>query len=125
MRRRPPDSTRTDPLFPYTPLFRSPAQDFHPSGRFEHEVRHLALAVGHGRRDAVAVQAHAADAEAGARAEATDRHLKALSRVLAVAREHARHAIQRIGPAPLWPVIDAALGAPTLHPRRPPPASEE
>src|SRR3546814_5450473 len=26
MRRRPPRSTRTDPLFPYTPLFRSPGE---------------------------------------------------------------------------------------------------
>src|SRR3546814_13693508 len=27
MRRRPPRSTRTDPLFPYTTLFRAPADD--------------------------------------------------------------------------------------------------
>src|SRR3546814_6972857 len=31
MTRRPPRSTRTDTLFPYTTLFRSPSADFRPS----------------------------------------------------------------------------------------------
>src|SRR3546814_4231901 len=33
MIRRPPRSTRTDTLFPYTTLFRSPAADFHSRAR--------------------------------------------------------------------------------------------
>src|SRR3546814_5256127 len=69
-------------------------------------------------RDAVAVQAHAADAEAGARAEATDRHLQALRLVLAVARDHARHALQRFGQAQLWPCTTQVFGAHHVHRRR-------
>src|SRR3546814_1915617 len=41
MRRRPPRSTRTDTLFPYTTLFRSPQ----PGLRFNREI------MGHQRRD--------------------------------------------------------------------------
>src|SRR5690606_32667645 len=75
------------------------AKDFHPTSGFEHEVGDLTLAVGHGRRDAVAVQAHAADAEARAGPEAADRYLQPLRLVLAVARNHARYALQGLGQA--------------------------
>src|SRR3546814_16191195 len=34
MIRRPPRSTRTDTLFPYTTLFRSKMRDSHPGGQF-------------------------------------------------------------------------------------------
>jgi hypothetical protein len=47
-----------------------PAQDLDALGTGEVEVADLALAIGHRGRDAVAVQAHAAHTEAGARAEA-------------------------------------------------------
>src|SRR5690606_19599378 len=48
------------------------------------EMRDLALAVGHGRRNPVGVQAYAAHAEGRARAETADRKLGVLRAVLAV-----------------------------------------
>src|SRR3546814_11775579 len=57
MLRRPPRSTRTDTLFPYTPLFRS--GQFHP---LRGELHDLELArAGHGRLDRVAVGAVGGD----------------------------------------------------------------
>ena len=47
-----------------------PAQDLDALRAGKVEVRHLALAVGHRRRNAIGVQAHAAHAETGASAEA-------------------------------------------------------
>src|SRR3546814_14775534 len=41
MRRRPPRSTRTDTLFPYTTLFRSAARDVQP-----HQLHHHLVAIG-------------------------------------------------------------------------------
>src|SRR3546814_11431497 len=53
MRRRPPGSTRTDTLFPYTTLFRSPRhgdqhrdeQRDHHDSRHRHPSRHRARAI--------------------------------------------------------------------------------
>src|SRR3546814_11996562 len=45
MIRRPPRSTRTDTLFPYTTLFRSPARCYRRRGRCSHTPIPLALAV--------------------------------------------------------------------------------
>src|SRR3546814_23308 len=42
MIRRPPRSTRTDTLFPYTTLFRSHRGRFHPNGRHSHRGISLA-----------------------------------------------------------------------------------
>src|SRR3546814_4972596 len=62
--RRPPRSTRTDTLFPYTPLFRSPARDRHagsaggqapapaaPCGRARRTARSGTAASGHRKSD--------------------------------------------------------------------------
>ena len=65
--------------------------------RAELDVRDLALAVGQRGGDAVDVEAHAADAEGGACAEAAHRDLHVLRVVLAVAREHAGHGGERLG----------------------------
>ena len=70
------------------------AQHLDAIGRAELDVGDLALAVGQGRRDAVDIQAHAADAEGRARAEAADRELHVLGVVLPVARQQAGHAAQ-------------------------------
>ena len=72
-----------------------PAQHLDAIGRAEVDVRELALAVGERRRDAVDVEAHAADAEGRARAEAAHRDLDVLRVVLPVACEQARHARRR------------------------------
>ena len=64
-----------------------PAQHFDALGHVEVEGRGLALAVRHGRRDAVRHQAHAAHAEGRARAEAARRNLQVLRVVLAVVRD--------------------------------------
>src|SRR3546814_10826733 len=48
MRRRPPRSTRTDTLFPYTTLFRSGAAA--RTGRVDEDARRPALPVGQHRR---------------------------------------------------------------------------
>src|SRR3546814_8057362 len=53
MNRRPPRSTRTAPLFPYTPLFRSAV------GAFERDGRHMFIGVIHDQsswRDSEAAQ---------------------------------------------------------------------
>src|SRR3546814_13505904 len=49
MLRRPPSSTRTDTLFPYTTLFRSPGRDPHAPGQEAHDrsLRHVLLALSH------------------------------------------------------------------------------
>jgi hypothetical protein len=60
-------------------------------------VTHLALAVGHRRRNAVGVQAHAAHAETGAGAEAARADLQVLRVVVAVGDDEARHARHRFG----------------------------
>ncbi|MCY1230037.1 hypothetical protein D9M72_424320 [compost metagenome] len=57
----------------------------------------LALAVGHGRGDAVDIEPHAAHTERGARAEAAHRQLQVLRIVLPVAHGHARHTRQHFG----------------------------
>ena len=57
----------------------------------------LALAVGHGQRNAVLQQAHAAYAELGAGAEPTGRNLHILRVVLAIERQQPRHPLQRLG----------------------------
>ena len=57
----------------------------------EIEVRHLALPVGHGRRDAVGIDTHTAHAEAGARAVAARTDLQVLRVVVAVGDNQARH----------------------------------
>src|SRR3546814_8143788 len=49
MRRRPPKSTRTDTLFPYPTLFRSPGSGTRPPPRgvsLRHHARQIALALG-------------------------------------------------------------------------------
>ena len=74
-----------------------PAQRLDAGGGVEDEVRDLPLPVGHRRRNAVAVEAHAAHAEGRARAEAADRDLEVLRLVLAVARQDAGDAPQRLG----------------------------
>ena len=76
-------------------LGQRPAQDLDPSGRAERDVRRLALAVGHGRGDAVDDEPHAADTKGRARAEAADRELQILRIVLPVEHADARHAVQR------------------------------
>ena len=68
-----------------------PAQHFDAIGRVEIEMRNLALTVRHRRRNAIGVQAHAAHAERGTRAEAADRDLLVLRIVLSIAREYARN----------------------------------
>ncbi len=70
------------------------AQHLDAIGRAELDVGDLALAVGQGRGDAVDIEAHAADAEGRARAEAADRELHVLGVVLPVARHQAGHAAQ-------------------------------
>src|ERR1019366_5537231 len=69
------------------------------------DVGDLTLPVGEGGRDAVDVHAHAAQAEAGARAEATHRDLHVLGVVLAVAREQAWHGAQALGDVDLRAVV--------------------
>src|SRR3546814_10331422 len=72
MIRRPPRSTRTDTLFPYTTLFRSgrlvefaaPGPDHQPAGRIEDGSEHAAAAVGDGDRHAPVVRRLAAGARA-------------------------------------------------------------
>src|SRR3546814_5961951 len=57
MLRRPPRSTRTDTLFPYTTLFRSRGLRAGSGQSFlGHEVMAVALAVGQGERRAVLVE---------------------------------------------------------------------
>src|SRR3546814_10537799 len=57
MIRRPPRSTRTDTLFPYTTLFRAPAPDVRrrcvaqQSGLSARSLRHFGYEGGHERRD--------------------------------------------------------------------------
>src|SRR3546814_1228703 len=46
MRRRPPRSTRTDPLFPYTTLFRSSAAIAHVRHRLAHDFAHASALFG-------------------------------------------------------------------------------
>ena len=74
-----------------------PAQHFHALAAHQAEVRQLALAIRHGRRDAVGVQAQAAHAEGGARAEAADRELGVLGEVAAVAGQQAGDSAQHFG----------------------------
>jgi len=74
-----------------------PAQHFHPRPAEQVEVRELALAVGHGRRDAIGIQPDAAHPEGRARTGAADGDLRVLGVVLAVARKQAGHTAQLIG----------------------------
>ena len=60
-------------------------------------MRQLALSVGHGRRDAIGKQAHAAHAEGGTRTETAYRELRVLRVVLAIARSDPGYSTQRIG----------------------------
>ena len=87
------------------------AQHLDAIGRAEVDVRDLALAVGEGRRNAVDVEAHAADAEGRARAEAAHRDLHVLRVVLAVAREQARDAAEALGDVDLRAALADRLGA--------------
>ena len=74
-----------------------PAQHFDVIGRAEIELRELALPVGHGARNAIGVQPHAAHAEARARAEAAHGELQILRVVLAALHGDARHLVERLG----------------------------
>src|SRR3546814_20741248 len=66
MRRRPPRSTRTDTLFPYTTLFRSDGRERLPV-QLVHPVRHVAHATGQdAAHGLVARDADAADGTVGA-----------------------------------------------------------
>src|SRR3546814_18463485 len=99
MIRRPPRSTRTDTLFPYTTLFRSAAQSF----RRHAQCAHLGMAGGIGRiARAVACDRHHFLA---ARDHRTDRHL-AKQRGLARGTERPLHS--------LW---DRPSGSLAGHPR--------
>jgi hypothetical protein len=60
------------------------------------EVRHLSLPVGHGRGDAIGVQAQATDAEGGARTETARADLQVLRVVVAQVDHQAGHAVQRL-----------------------------
>src|SRR5690606_39074322 len=82
------------------------AQDLHAIRAGEAEVRELALAVGHRRRDAVRVQPQPAHPEGRARAEAADGELRVLRQVLPVAREQAGDAAEDFG--------DVGIGAGAL-----------
>ena len=68
-------------------------------------MRYLALAVGHGGRNAIAVQAHPAHAKGRTRAETANGNLQVLRKILPIARDHAGYALQR------FRQIDPGLGA--------------
>src|SRR3546814_6734092 len=74
MLRRPPRSTRTDPLFPYTTLFRSTVQPGGASGHGRRRDRQL----GHGRRPG----------PAGRCAVGTDRGRGVLHHLIPVTSKH-------------------------------------
>src|SRR3546814_4504098 len=90
MNRRPPRSTRTDTLFPYTTLFRSLRQSARGEGAGQH---------GH---DGEEPRTRSADRVAGPAAPARDRNQNLEGRVAvprppAMARPLARHRAQPIG----------------------------
>src|SRR3546814_4230897 len=70
MLRRPPRSTRTDPLFPYTTLFRSQAQRFAPLPVVEDQCRREIDVLRHGKAALVPLPV----VEAGDRALPLDVH---------------------------------------------------
>ena len=69
-----------------------------------------ALAVGHGRRNAVGNQANAAHAERRARAKASRRDLQVLRVVLAVLDDNARDAPEALGEIDLRPAFADLVG---------------
>ena len=71
------------------------AQHLDAFDRIEQEMRHLALPVGHRGRNAVAVDAQSAHAEARAAALPSNRNLQILGLILAIPHQHSRHAFQR------------------------------
>ena len=74
-----------------------PAQHFDAPREGQWHLRHLALPVRHRRRHAIQVQPHAADPEAGPRAEPPDRDLFVLRRIAAIAREDTGEGRQAFG----------------------------
>src|SRR3546814_3389532 len=91
MIRRPPRSTRTDTLFPYTTLFRSPRAAVHGDGRARHFAGAHAVRVQLGQRrglgavrrgrDAAVRTARRADDRAAARSEEHASELQSLMRI--------------------------------------------
>ncbi|MNN30717.1 hypothetical protein D3C81_1443750 [compost metagenome] len=74
-----------------------PTQHVHPLGAHQVEVRQLALTVGHGRRNAIHQQPHAAHAKGGTRTKAADRQLRVLCIILPLTCQQAWHTAQRFG----------------------------
>src|SRR3546814_8400113 len=85
MIRRPPRSTRTDTLFPYTTLFRSPAAEVARHGDDAWAAVVLEVGRMHFHREARAVGAHVGDfdhvAVAAARSEEHTSELQSLMRI--------------------------------------------
>ncbi len=86
------------------------AQHFDAFGHVEIEGGGLALAVGHGRRNAVRNQANAAHAEGRARAEAARGDLQVLRIVLPVLHHDARNGGERFGQIDAWLGVADARG---------------
>src|SRR3546814_15935204 len=113
MRRRPPRSTRTAPLFPYTTLFRSPGRGEAEGSVVEHQAERPA------QQEQPAQLAADRAGDIGAAAAQQQQSRQGNAPVGPLKRLRGTHGVQYRPVATAWPASRARPAAPDRRSRRP------